>query len=282
MPPAEPAPTEPIAGTGSRFVAGAREFAAVCLRYGRRLAKWLWDFLSDVARYYGGIGSAIWEYLLGFAPNLMSESLRMREVRLAPYEVHSLAEHDAMTGWKIAVPGRCVVCGEKTGNPALDENLSIDDAARAFWVPVATIFVGVPLGLFVFGRWSVLFVIPLGFVLGYLVRARVAVHLHVARCDAHVTRTNIPQVLVWGSALVVRFGHKSVRRVFLYGETMDSAVPAPEAAAFAPPTVDAPVSATPETIPLADARPPEESKIRHEQPLAFRPDDDDASPTVVP
>jgi hypothetical protein len=235
-----------------------------------------------VARYYWEIRRELGEYVAGFAPNLMSEALRMREVRLAPYESHSLAEYDAAAGWKIAVPGRCVVCGEKTGNPQFAEDLSIDDAARAFWVPVATVLVGVPLGLLLFGRWSVLFVLPLGFVVGYLLRTKVAVHLHVVRCDSHQTRTNIPQVLVWGSTLVVRFGHKSVRRAFLYGETMDSAVPAPDAAAFTPPTVDASAPATPETIPLADAPPPEESTIRHEQPLAFRPDEDDPSSTTIP
>jgi hypothetical protein len=70
--------------------------------------------------------------------------------------------------------------------------------------------------------------------------------------------------------------------VFLYGETMDSAVPAPDAAAFTPPIVDAHVPATPETIPLAEAPLPEESTIRHEQPLSFRPEDDDPSSTTIP
>src|SRR5258708_1573912 len=152
VPPATPQPSEAIPGAGSAFGARARELAAVCLRYGRRLAVWLWNFLSDVATYYWGVRRALGEYVAGFAPNLMSEALRMREVRLAPYESHSLAEYDAVAGWKITVPGRCVVCGEKTGNPPLDENLAIDDAARAFWVPVATVLVGVPLGLLVFGR----------------------------------------------------------------------------------------------------------------------------------
>jgi hypothetical protein len=281
VPPATPQPAEAIPQAGQAFGARARELAAVCLGYGRRLAVWLWDFLSDVAKYYWGVRRALREYVAGFAPNLMPEAQRMREVRLAPYESHSLAEYDAVAGWKIAVPGRCVVCGEKTANPQMDENLSIDDAARAFWVPVATVLVGVPLGLFLFGRWSVLFVLPLSFVMGYLLRAKAMVLSRVARCDAHQLRTNIPQILVWGSTLVVRFGHKSVRRVFLYGETMDSAVPAPDAAAFTPPIVDAHIPATPETIPLADAPLPEESTIRHEQPLSFRPEDEDSSSKTV-
>ncbi len=276
-----PTAAETIPGAGSAFAARARELAAVCLRYGRRLAVWLWNSLSDVAQYYWGVRQALREYVVGFAPNLMSEALRMREVRLAPYESHSLAEYDASTGWKIAVPGRCVVCGEKTGNSPLDENLSIDDAARAFWVPVATVLVGVPLGLFLFGRWAVPFVLALSFVMGYLLRAKASVLSRVTRCDAHQTRTNIPQILVWGSTLVVRFGHKSVRRLFLYGETMDSAVPAPDAA-FTPPIVDAHVPATPKTIPLADAPHPDEATIRHEQPLSFRPEDDDPASTTIP
>jgi hypothetical protein len=277
-----PAPAEATGRAASALPKRARELAAVCVGYGRRLAVGLWNFLSDVAQYYWGVRRALREYVAGFAPNLMPEAQRMREVRLAPYESHSLAEYDAAAGWKIAVPGRCVVCGEKTANPQIDENLSIDDAARAFWVPVATVLVGVPLGLLLFGRWSVLLVLPLSFVMGYLLRAKTAVLLRVARCDAHQSRTNIPQILVWGSTLVVRFGHKSVRRVFLYGETMDSAVPAPDAAAFTPPIVDAHVPATPETIPLAEAPLPEDSTIRHEQPLSFRPEDEDPSSTTIP
>jgi hypothetical protein len=70
--------------------------------------------------------------------------------------------------------------------------------------------------------------------------------------------------------------------VFLYGEMMDSAVPAADAAAFTPPIVDAHVPATPETIPLADAPHPDESTIRHEQPLSFRPGDDDDASTTIP
>src|SRR5260370_10067520 len=114
VPPTQPA--EPISGAGSAFGARARELAAVWLQYASRLAVWLWNFLSDVAQYYWGVRRALGEYVAGFAPNLMSEALRMREVRLAPYESHSLAEYDAVAGWKTTVPGRCVVCGEKTGN----------------------------------------------------------------------------------------------------------------------------------------------------------------------
>src|SRR5690349_11146726 len=92
FPPIAPPPVEAATGTGSAFGARAREAAAVCLRYGRRLAAWLWTFLSEAAQYYWGIRRLLGEYVAGFAPNLMSEAKRMREVRLAPYEAHAMAE----------------------------------------------------------------------------------------------------------------------------------------------------------------------------------------------
>jgi len=282
FPPIAPPPVESATGAGSAFRARSRELAAVCFQSLRHLAVWLWNFISDVARYYWGVRRALGEFIAGFAPNLMSEAKRMREVRLAPYEAHAMAEHDPASGWKLAVPGRCVVCGEKTANPQIDESLLIDDAARAFWVPAASVLVGVPLGLFLFGRWSVLLVIPLGFVLGYLLRGKVPVLLRVARCDAHRTRASIPQVLAWGNTLVIRFGHKSVRRIFLYGETIDTPVAAQDSAAQSMPAVDAHVPAAPETIPLADAPHPDDAMIRHEQPLAFRPEEDDRESTTIP
>ncbi len=165
---------------------------------------------------------ALWEFIAGHAPDMMSESIRMREVRLAPYESHPLAEYDT-AGWTVVVPGRCVVCGEPTSNPPVDEELSIDDAARAFWVPVATVIAGAALGLILWDRRFLLLAIGLGPVLGYALRGKVAVHMRVARCDQHATRTRIPQVLAWGNTLVLRFGHKLLRKIFLYGEPMGSA-----------------------------------------------------------
>jgi hypothetical protein len=237
-------------------------------------------FLSDVARYYWGMREPLWEFIAGFAPNLMSESVRMREVRLAPYESHALAEFDT-TGWKATVPGRCVVCGEPTPNPPIDETLTVDDASRAFWVPVATWLTGAALAIVLWSRWYLILALPLGPVLGYLLRTRVAVQLRLARCDAHAARTGIPQVLAWGNVLVLRFGHKMVRKVFLYGEPMGITVPQPDFSASGPAAGASPApAAMPETIPLADSPSPEDATIQHDRPPVFDADDDRSSPVV--
>jgi hypothetical protein len=265
----------------------AKSAAAWCARHASQLAQHLWTFIGDVGRYYWGIRGALWEYLAGHAPNLTSESIRMREVRLAPYESHALAEFDDSDGWKVSVPGRCVVCGEQSSNPPGDEELSIDDAARAFWVPVGAAIVGASLGLFLWDRRILLLAIVLGPVLGYALRGKVAVRMRVVRCDLHGTRTGIPQVLAWGNTLVLRFGHKLLRKLFLYGEPMGAAAsqaPAATAGPAAPgsssPNTAADERPLPATIPLADSPAPEDATITHDRPPEFEPDKDSSSPLV--
>ncbi len=270
------------APSGPATVPSAASMAATwCFARARQGIVIAWTFLGDVFRYYWGVREALWEYVAGFAPNLMAESTRMREVRLAPYESHVLAEFSS-TGWKATVPARCAVCGEPTQNPPGCDVLEIDDASRAFWVPVGTWLTGALLGLVLWNRWYLLLALPAGAILGYLLKNKVAVRLHVARCDAHVARTNIPQVLAWGNTLVLRFGNKLVRKVFLYGEPMGTTVPQPEApVSGAPPIGPAPPPPpVPETIPLADSPSVEESTIRHDRPPVFEDGSEPTSPLV--
>ena len=272
------------AGPGGSAVpapaAGTESAMARSRAQARRLALVAWEFIGGGARYYWGMRELLWEYIAGFAPNLMSESVRMREVRLAPYESHALAEYDS-TGWKASVPGRCVVCGEPTANAPADDDLSIDDASRAFWLPVATWICGAALGIALWNRWYLILALPLGPALGYALRDKVAVRLRLARCDEHATRTNIPQVLAWGNTLVLRFGHKLVRKVFLYGEQMGTTVPQPEASVISPVVAGnaGPAALMPETIPLAESPPAEDATIRHDRPAVFE-SEDGTSPMV--
>jgi hypothetical protein len=255
--------------------------AVWCLATTRKAGASAWKFVGDIARYYWGIREALWEYLAGFAPDLMSESVRMREVRFAPYEAHTLAEFSS-TGWTATVPGRCVVCGEPTQNPPGDDDLAIDDASRAFWVPVGTWLAGAVLGLFLWNRWYLLLTLPLGTMLGFLLRNKVSVRLRLARCDEHAGRTNIPQVLAWGNTLVLRFGHKLVRKVFLYGEPMATTVPQPDAYASSVPGASghSPPPFVAETIPLADSPSAEDSTIRHDRPPIFDETGETPSPLI--
>jgi hypothetical protein len=247
----------------------------------------VWGFLCNVGKYYWGMRGALWEYIAGFASNLMSESVRMREVRLAPSESHALAEFDEAQGWKVSVPGRCVVCGEPSSNSPVDETLAVDDAARAFWVPVATGIVGAALGLFLWDRRILLPAIIIGPALGYALRGKVAVQMCIVRCDAHAKRTGIPQVLAWGNTLVLRFGHKLLRRILLYGEPMGAAAsqdpaPAPESIEPGLPALEIPASKRPlaETIPLADSPAPEDATIIHDRPPEFEADGEGRSPLI--
>jgi hypothetical protein len=261
----------------------AKSAAAWCAARAGQTARQLLKFAGDVGRYYWGIRTALWEFIAGHAPLLMSESTRMREVRLAPHESHALAEFNETSGWKVSVPGRCVVCGEPTSNPPVDENLSIDDAARAFWAPVGTAIAGVALGLFLWDRRFVLPAIVLGPVLGYALRGKVGVRMRVARCDQHVTRTGVPQALVWGNTLVLRFGHKLLRRIFLYGEPAGPpAIPASIASPIASGLVGAREASMshPETIPLAEGPAPGDATIRHDRPPEFEMEEDPPSPLV--
>jgi hypothetical protein len=253
-----------------------RSALAWCLAHLRRGCAIVWKFIADVARYYWGLRETLWEFVAGFAPNLMSESVRMREVRLAPYESHPLAEFGS-AGWKATVPGRCVVCGELTPKPPGDDHLAIDDASRAFWVPLGTWLVGALLGLLLWNRWYLLLALPLGPMLGYLLRAKVSVQLRLSRCDEHAARTNIPQVLAWGNTLVLRFGHKLVRKVFLYGEQMGTTVPQVEVPSASEPAAP---PAAPPTIPLADSPSAGESTIQHDRPPVFESGDEGSSPLV--
>lgn len=276
-------PSAPNLSSGQIRASGVKRAMAWCFAAGRRIAAPVWKYLCDAARYYWEIRQLLGEYLAGCAPNLKSESVRMREVRLAPYETYTLAEFDT-AGWKATVPGRCVVCGETTPNPMSVENLSIDDASQAFWIPVTTWLFGIALSLFLWNRWWLVLALPLGGVVGYALRKKTAVRLRVTRCDEHVTRTNIPQVFVFGSNLVLRFGHKLVRRIFLYGEPMETAVPQPNAWVPSPlgSSGNAPPPYIPETIPLADSPSPEESTIRHDLPQVFDQDRDSPSSPVIP
>ncbi len=233
--------------------------AGWCVEWVRKLAPVIWRFFRDAVRYYWGIREPLKEYVFGFAPDLMSESVRQREVRLAPYESHNMAEFGP-DGWKLSVPGRCVVCGDPSQNPSTDETRVVDDASRAFWTPLVVMLLGVTIGWFLLGRWFAAFSIPMGFVVGYLLRTTMPVRMRLVRCDAHVARTNIPQVLAWGNVLVVRFGHKLVRKVFRYGELMDTAVPLSQAA----PTEEPAAPPPPETIPLADSPHPDSAVIRYD------------------
>ena len=100
-PPADPAEEMlPAVASGTADAKAASDFtvsappprksvAAWCAERGSQLAQRVWKFLGDVGRYYWGMREALWEFIAGHAPNLMSESIRMREVRLAPYEFKS-------------------------------------------------------------------------------------------------------------------------------------------------------------------------------------------------
>jgi hypothetical protein len=241
---------------------------------GRELLRIFARFAFDVARYYWGIRQLLWEYVAGFVPDLASESKRLRTVRLNPDETYPLAEFGS-EGWKVSVPGRCVACGERSQVPPIDETKLVENAARAFWFPATALVLGLTIGWFLFGSWLAAMSLPLGFAAGYLMRSKVPVVLRLVRCPEHTTRVNIPQVLAWGNTLVLRFGHKTVRKVFLYGETMDYTVPQPDASADSlVPGTQAESSPFPETIPLADSPDPENSKITHDLPPSFGADDE--------
>lgn len=244
----------------------------------RRLAQIAWSFVCAVVQYYWGIRRELWECVIGYV-NVSSESVMRREVRLAAYESNPLVDFDS-AGWKVAIPDRCVVCGEKTANPPVDEFRELDDAVRALLVPLGTLVAGAALGLVFWTRWVLILSIPLGFVLGYVLRKKVHVQLRLKRCDQHAGRNNIPDLLAWGNTLVLRFGHKTVRQVFLFGETMETSVPAGDAAPdkrYTP--VERPPSPAPETIPLAEDAPEgASSTIRHD---AHRPMGQEESTDVV-
>jgi hypothetical protein len=246
----------------------------------RDLALRVGKFVANVARYYWGMRQPLWEYIAGFLPDLASESVRMRQVRLNPEETYKMAAFEP-EGWKVSIPGRCVVCGEQVQGVSFDESRLVENAARSFWVPAGSLLFGVTIGWLLFGRWFASMSLPLGIVAGYLLRGKVPVYLRLVRCHDHLTRTNVPQILAWGNTLVLRFGHKNVRRVFLYGEGLEPVVPQPDAATE-PLAAGAAAKSTdvPETIPLADSPKPENSQITHELPPIFGPDDETSTPLI--
>jgi|SRR5579872_186936 len=252
--------------------ARGRDLAAIARKGVRVASKAIFQFVADVNRYYWSVRGPLAAYVTGFSPNLLSESVRQREVRLAADESHAQAEFGP-DGWKVTLPDRCVVCGEPAPDRRVDEAVMVDDAARAFWAPVGTVLAGIALSLIEWDRRLILPAIPLGIVLGYLVRGKKAVRLRLVRCEKHATSVHLPQVMVWGNRLVLRFGHKIVRKVFVYGEPMTPAIPTalPPAVDFRPDEFAPPRSA-PETIPLADSPPPESSQIKHDLPPVFGPD----------
>ena len=161
-------------------------------------------------------------------------------------------------------------------DPPIEETKLVENAARAFWIPAAALLLGLTFGWFMFGRWLATLSLPLGLTAGYLLRGKVPVLLRLVRCHEHTTRLNILQVLAWGNTLVLRFGHKTVRKVFLYGESMDFTVPQPDAAGADSLVAGAqPDTAyVPETIPLADSPDPAASQITHDLPPGFGLEDE--------
>jgi hypothetical protein len=279
--PPESSPAGGTSGSAPAPSSSWKQFVAWILKQGRELAGRVWKFVSDVAGYYWGMRHPLWEYVAGFLPDLASESKRMREVRLNSDESHRMAEFGP-EGWKVSILGRCVVCGERTENSPVDESKLVENAARAFWIPAAALLLGLSIGWFLFGRWLATLSLPLGLAAGYLLRGTVPVLLRLTRCNEHTTRLNIPQVLAWGNTLVLRFGHKSVRKVFLYGETMDFTDPQPDAPAGEsnPAGTHSESAYVPETIPLADSPDPMDSQITHDLPPTLGADDQSKSPMV--
>jgi hypothetical protein len=276
VPPAEAAAPPPAGGSWFRRTAPRTNWKAIA-RWIFDQIRWLlpllWRKFCDAVGYYWGIRKDLAEYICGFMPNLLiAESVRLREVKLDPYESHALAQFGS-DGWKLAVPGCCVVCGEPCQHEPMDETLAVDDASRAFWTPALVIVAGLTVGWFLFGRVFATLCIPIGFELGYILRTRVPVRMSLARCDLHVRQTSIPQVLAWGDLLVIRFGHKSVRKVFRYGGSPDVV---PKAAAEPP--SEPPIAPTPETVPLAESPHPVDAIIQHSAPLQY---DDEGNKTII-
>ncbi|MCA9117672.1 MAG: hypothetical protein KDA79_21525 [Planctomycetaceae bacterium] len=271
----------------------------------RRVFRVLWQEARGMAGWYVAHANDFRLYAVEYAPDLLSQGERRREIRVIPGLRDVAAEHLEGRGWHVVLPDCCVHCGHEGTGPWLDERREVENYGIPFWTVVLVITLSHLLALILW-RFSL---IPLGIVLGlaagYRLRRTVPSRIRFRRCDEHADSFRYPALRVFGDELIIRVGAKSVRQRFLHGDRSDGdrsgfavptaswedfqaagepdfppagpgpAGPAPASDSPTMPLVDLPDSHAPARIEFQDALPLRDSTgdVSAEEPPATPPAD---------
>jgi hypothetical protein len=196
-------------------------FAAKLLAWLKRAARIASRLGWNVARSYWLRRHGFAEFLWGFAPTFRKESLLRREVHLLAHEPPAGSRYDSH-GWMVQLPACCVVCAEPTSGVPAREERDVDDPRLSLAAILACLWAGLVWTIIRWSAWPLLVFGLLGLLLGALLKRPVRLTLFTHRCGKHADRVDLPQAYLRGQVLVLRFGDRRVRQIFMYGKPMDS------------------------------------------------------------
>ncbi len=169
--------------------------------------------LVEPITYYWSIRPALREQLRQWLRTLLLRRGPQREIRIKPSGVYKTAHRDE-GAWIVRLPDSCVVCGEPPAGPRVVHDRQVDDITGPLLAPILALVLTAALTLLTGWPLWVLIVLPLGFFIGYLLRAKTAVRLQYKRCGDHHGVRSIPWVFAFGGSLVIRTGHWVVGEQF--------------------------------------------------------------------
>lgn len=165
-------------------------------------------FLMPFVQFYWTRREALWQRFLESLNGDRDE----REVRLAEAQFSARAFRDK-SGWRIDMPECCVACGKPTPGETQMEERTLDDLTWPLWAPL--VGCGLALLLLCWSVWLPPLILLGGFTVGYLGRKQVRLRMTSRRCPDHQDLGEVPSIWFPGDALVVRFAHRDVKRLFL-------------------------------------------------------------------
>lgn len=191
-----------------------RPFALWLLGVLRRLGRVLWQETRSMAGWYASHRDDFRRYAMEFAPDLLSQEDRRREIRIMP-GLRDVTAEQTDSGWHVVLPDCCVHCGHGADGDWRDERRQVENYGVPFWTIVVIITVS-HLAALVLWRWSLILPgLALSLVAGWRVRRRVPVRIRYRLCAEHADRNRYPALRVFGSELIIRVGAKAVRQRFL-------------------------------------------------------------------
>jgi len=195
---------------------------------GSRLILWLKRAARWASRLGWGVLCSYWvrrrgfaEFLWGFAPTFRKESLLRREVHLLAHEPPPAARYDSH-GWMVQLPECCVACAEPAPGLPRKEQREVDDPRLSLAAILACLWAGLVWSILKFSILPLVVFGVIGLVLGSLLKRPVRLTLFTHRCQKHADRLDLPEAYLRGQILVLRFGDRRVRQIFMYGKPMDA------------------------------------------------------------
>ena len=171
------------------------------------------DAIQAVITFYWSRRAAIGQYLLDFVPLYQSHRMAQKEIRLYSYQRKANASFGD-DGWRVQLPEWCVHCAT-TDCSRVRKLRHLEHLKWALALPLLTFLFSIPVALWRFNFWWVPVISILGFPLGRWLTKTIDVRIEYYCCAEHRDNKDLPKLRLFGDQLVIRTGHKSIRRKFL-------------------------------------------------------------------